>query len=57
MFLLNDLGHMANMAVTAIYGKNPCKSSLEPAGRFPLNLKFSIEDRGLLLFLHIMTLD
>ena len=31
---INGPGHMTKMAATPIYGKNPSKSSPEPAGRF-----------------------
>ena len=36
---INGPGHITKMAAMPIYGKNLKKSSsLEPAGRFPLNL-------------------
>ena len=43
-FCLRHLSHMTKMAATPIYGKNPSKSSPEPAGGFPRNLVCSIED-------------
>ena len=37
------VGHMTKMTATPIYGKNPLKiSSLEPEGRLPWDLVFSI---------------
>ena len=44
MFCSGHLGHMTKMAATPIYGKNPSKSSPEPAGRFSGNLVCSIGD-------------
>ena len=42
IFCSGHLGHMTKMAATPIYGKNPSKSSSEPAGRFSRNLVCSI---------------
>ena len=38
----NGLGHMTSTAAMSIYGKNLEKSSLEPNGRLPWKLVFSI---------------
>ena len=35
-FVQNGRGHMTNMAVMPIYGKNLKKSSLEPKGQYDL---------------------
>ena len=49
VYLLH-LGHMAKIAATPIYGKNPESSSLEPGGQFQRNLVCKIEDTCLLKF-------
>lgn len=53
----NDSGHLTKMAAIPIYVKILQKSSpLKPAGRFPLNLVYSIYDPGPTKFVQLMIL-
>ena len=52
----NELGHMTNMAVMPIYGKNLEKSSSEPIDRWPWNLVCSIVYANATKVIQIITL-
>ena len=53
----NELGHMTNMAIMPIYGKNLKKSSTpEVIGRWPWNLICSIVYASTTKIVQIMTL-